>query len=350
MKQQSMQKPAIVDIDQVDCEVPEAGVAEPESNEIDKVHPNDTDKEDPETITHTKSRTSVASTFGELDESKEETEKERQKREKEEFNKKLEEFGGKIGFCTLLSLATPGEKVVFFLGCFGAMAHGFGQVSIQFFFGDLTDALGSGEGVMDEMTKGALKLVAVGFGCWFAASLYGFCFPWFVERQMQKIRPMYFDAILHRDIGWYDTHEAGSLSAEMMSDVDQYAEGMGMKFANSWMSASMFISGYIVAFTKSWKLTLVMTASLPCMFLGMGIAGKAAQDTVKEEQGGYRKAASIIDECLYAIRTVVSFGGEAREIKRFGVAVEKARWAGVMTRVKIGCGMGYFMGATPAST
>ena len=40
------------------------------------------------------------------------------------------------------------------------------------------------------------------------------------------------------------------------------------------------------------------------------------QDLQSEEQTAYAKAGSVADEVLRAIRTVLAFGGQAREVKR----------------------------------
>jgi ATP-binding cassette subfamily B (MDR/TAP) protein 1 len=70
---------------------------------------------------------------------------------------------------------------------------------------------------------------------------------------------------------------------------------------------------------------------------------------MKESQGGYAAAAAVMDECLFAIRTVVTFGSERRELTRFTRAVEVARKSGVKNRASMGFGFGYFMGTMLAS-
>lgn len=67
----------------------------------------------------------------------------------------------------------------------------------------------------------------------------------------------------------------------------------------------------------------------------------AVEDALKEVQGPYEKAAALADEVLFAIRTVVAFGGEARELKRYGAATDLAKRGGLKNRIKMGMGMGY---------
>merc|ERR1711988_1778287 len=79
------------------------------------------------------------------------------------------------------------------------------------------------------------------------------------------------------------------------------------------------------------------------MSFGMILMGSAIEELTQETQGAYAKAATIVEEVLHAIRTVVAFGGERRELARYADAVGAARWGGIKIRVKTGLGFGYTM-------
>ncbi|CAK9045272.1 ATP-dependent translocase ABCB1 (ATP-binding cassette sub-family B member 1) (Multidrug resistance protein 1) (P-glycoprotein 1) (Phospholipid transporter ABCB1) (CD antigen CD243) [Durusdinium trenchii] len=109
------------------------------------------------------------------------------------------------------------------------------------------------------------------------------------------------------------------------------------------MSGSAFIGGFACAFGLGWLVALVMCAMLPFMGVGAAIMGKAVQEIQMESQSWYAKAAAVVEECLFAMRTVVAFGGEFRELKKFGEALVHTRRGGVRNGFKIGAGMGYTM-------
>ena len=48
-----------------------------------------------------------------------------------------------------------------------------------------------------------------------------------------------------------------------------------------------------------------------------------------EEMKGWAKFLPVLQECLFAMRTVVAFGGEHKELQRFKVALIQARRGGV---------------------
>eukprot|EP00435_Cladocopium_sp_Y103_P015985 s2734_g3.t4 len=86
------------------------------------------------------------------------------------------------------------------------------------------------------------------------------------------------------------------------------------------------------------------------MGVGAALMGQAVQEVQMESQSWYAKASAVVEdrrasvyECLFAMRTVVAFGGEHKELQRFQGALVQARRGGVRNGFKIGAGMGYTM-------
>eukprot|EP00928_Gymnodinium_smaydae_P033185 TRINITY_DN23836_c0_g1_i1.p1 TRINITY_DN23836_c0_g1~~TRINITY_DN23836_c0_g1_i1.p1 ORF type:complete len:1336 (+),score=227.56 TRINITY_DN23836_c0_g1_i1:98-4009(+) len=297
------------------------------------------------------------------DERPKETEKEKKAREAFERKEKLKEFGGSASIFKLLSLASPAELLLLFVGVLAASAHGVGQPVMCLMFGDLIDATQapvSPEMIanmspaqmaalqeafqnefIDNIARIALKFTAIGAGVLVLASLQGFCFPQFVDLQMQKMRPLYFDAAIHRDVGWFDTHDAGALAAEMNDDLALFADGFGTKLGASFMALGCVVAGMVIGLYLSWQISLVMLATFPLIGIGAAAMGQAILDLQNETQGAYTTAARVADEVLFAVRTVVSFGAERRELQRYEKSVEIARKGGLKNRIKTGFGMGW---------
>ncbi|CAE8647120.1 unnamed protein product, partial [Polarella glacialis] len=296
----------------------------------------------------------------------EETEKEKKKREAQEKTDKLKEYGGPASLQKLVSLATWFELLVLWIGILGALAHGAGQPLLCLMFGDLIDAaaaeplqvrLGSAtltvnnatvvaadtlvdmDSFFENITTVAVKFLLIGVGVTVVGSVQGFCFPWFVDAQMKKMRPLYFDAMLYRDVGYFDTHDVGSLPVEIGQDLEVYADGFGTKLGVSIMSASVCLIGLIFSYVLCWQVALVISVAIPLLGVGAMAMGQSMMELVQETQGAYAKAAALADEVLFAIRTVVSFGGESRELARYSAAVEIARKGGLRSRFKTGAGL-----------
>jgi ABC-type multidrug transport system fused ATPase/permease subunit len=291
------------------------------------------------------------------------SDKEKAARAKQEEKRKLAEFGGAVTFGKLLSLASCGELLVFWVGCLMAAVHGLGQPALCLMFGDLIDAtsqpvafsgvysnvtaaaaaapgLGT-DAFLDEIGSVALKFIGIGGAVLVAGSFQGFAFGYFVAKQLAKIRPLYYDALLHRDVGWFDTHDAAALPSTMDANLDEYVEGLGTKFGVSIQASSTALGGLVFGFILSWQVSLMMCISIPLLGIGAVIMGQSIMDMMLETQGAYSRAAKIVEEVLFAVRTVVAFGGEFREVERYSSAVNEARRGGVKNRVKVGIGGGY---------
>lgn len=266
--------------------------------------------------------------------------KEKAKQEKEAEKQKMQEFGKPVSFRTLCSLATWPEIFVYAMGWVGAFAHGAAAPALCLIFGNMLDGFGSSEMVVDT-EKNARDFCIIGASVILAGTIQEFAFPWFAERVTQRAAPLYFDAALHKDIGWFDVHEVGAFPAEMNQDLENLTEALSTKVGIAVMASAQLVLGFALGFWKGWLLALIMSAGMPLMGVGVALMGGSMEEIQQESQSYYAKAATVAEEVLYAVRTVVSFGGEKREIARFKMQVEKSWTGGVRSRSIAGAGMGY---------
>jgi len=292
--------------------------------------------------------------------------------EKTEMSKKLEimekvhlaeELPPVASICKLFSLVDFKESVILLLGMLGAIGNGVTQPVVLVVFGDLIDGMGSSSAVdlpanftpeqmamltenamdsmMSEMERLCIIMCLIGVANTVAATLQGACFKIFSDTQTRKFRILYFKNVLFQDVSWFDLKEVAALPSEINDDLEKIADAFGDKLGNGVMSFSAFFGGFGCAFGLGWLVALVMCAMLPFMGVGAAVMGKAIQEIQLESQSWYSKAASVVEECLYAMRTVVAFGGEHRELQKFQHALIQTRHGGVRNGFKIGLGLGY---------
>lgn len=77
--------------------------------------------------------------------------------------------------------------------------------------------------------------------------------------QSTKIREKFFESITRQDIGWFDKQETGDLVSRLVSDISLIQEGMSDKIALAIQYITTFIAGFVIAYTKGYKLALVLT-------------------------------------------------------------------------------------------
>eukprot|EP00117_Sycon_ciliatum_P020475 scpid51571/ scgid2117/ Multidrug resistance protein 1A; ATP-binding cassette sub-family B member 1A; MDR1A; Multidrug resistance protein 3; P-glycoprotein 3 len=314
-----------------------------------------------------------------------------------------EESKEKVSLLRLFKYATPLEVVLMFVGIIMAAAHGTAVAAVMIVFGNsvqsLVDAttLGPGGGgnltnvtnattnvtnvttnvtnvttnvtnvttnvtnvttnvtngtgdalfdkLQDELKDQAIIYAGMAGGVWFVSYLQVFCWYSVGESIIRRIRRKFFTAILHKDIGWFDTHKTGELASRLSDDILKVYDGIGDK--NSvfcqWIACS--IAGFVIGFVYSWRLSLVVLATTPLLGASSAFVSKLVISFGTKEQDAYAKAGAVAEEVLSSIRTVVAFGGETKEADRYIHELEGARKVGVKKGFVFGVGFGsaYFL-------
>lgn len=102
-------------------------------------------------------------------------------------------------------------------------------------------------------------------------------------------------------------------------------------------------NGFVLAFTYSWKLTLVIMATSPVLGVAGFVVGKILASFSSQESGAYAKAGAVAEQAISCIRTVAAFGGQDKEAakyeQRLAEAEKKGIYKSVMAAVSIGVTM-----------
>ncbi|XP_066441351.1 ATP-dependent translocase ABCB1 [Eleutherodactylus coqui] len=280
-------------------------------------------------------------------------------------DKPKEEKPKMISPFTMFRYSGAAEKLLMFFGTIAAMIHGAGLPLMMIVFGDMTDtfvsynpgddkiyANMSNETIAEAMLNASLafqqKMEEYSYiysGLGFAVLIAGYIQISFwtlaAGRQIKKIRKNFFHAVLRQEISWFDVNDAGELNTRLTDDVQKINEGIGDKIAMLLQSLTTFITGFIIGFVKGWKLTLVILAISPVMGLSAAVWAKILSTFTNKELSAYAKAGAVAEEVLAAIRTVVAFGGEEKEIKRYEKNLEDAKRIGIKKAITANVSMGF---------
>ncbi|KAH6938573.1 hypothetical protein HPB50_010626 [Hyalomma asiaticum] len=94
-------------------------------------------------------------------------------------------------------------------------------------------------------------------------------------KQSSRIRYYFMRAMLHQEIGWYDTHIGGDVAGRITSDFEKIHDGLGEKIGMCLFFLSTASASLISAFWHGWQLTLVLLSLVPCLVLITTIIAKA---------------------------------------------------------------------------
>ncbi|WVQ85989.1 hypothetical protein IAT38_008157 [Cryptococcus sp. DSM 104549] len=285
--------------------------------------------------------------------SREEDMKQEQEQEKKAREKELEADAiPPVSFLSLFGFSKPLEIVAMIIGIVLAVAAGSAQPVMTIIFGRLTLSftnfavlkarIGS-EGLTPETAmafeeakralkhdsgRNALYLMAIG-GAMFLTT-WAFMLIWNTtgELNAKRVRENYLAAVLRQEIAYFDDLGAGEVATRIQNDCHLFQEGTSEKVALAAQYLGTFFSGFIIAFIRSWRLTLVLCAVLPPILLsGM------VMDSALIKWGGaalehIAKAGSLAEEVISSVRTVYAFGRQKALGDRFDEHIDKSRAAG----------------------
>ncbi|CAG8485400.1 402_t:CDS:10, partial [Diversispora eburnea] len=106
-------------------------------------------------------------------------------------------------------------------------------------------------------------------------------------------------------------------------------------------SLASFIGGFVIGFTKEWKLTLVICSTLPLLIAAAALFAYVVEDSTKKGQEVYAEAGNVAEQVLSGIRTVIAFGGEQREIARYSQKLKGAYTIGKKKALSTGLSFGF---------
>ncbi|KAL2614004.1 hypothetical protein R1flu_025696 [Riccia fluitans] len=245
----------------------------------------------------------------------------------------------------LFAFADSFDILLMTLGTIGAVGSGVSQPFMTLLFGKLIDAFGdnssNSERLQSEVSNVAILYVVVGAAAAVASALEVACWMMTGERQSSRIRGLYLKAILRQDISFFDEEvSSGDVISRMSDDTVLIQEAMGEKVGNAIQLVSRFAGGFIVAFTKNWKLTAVLVATIPVLAIVGGVlASKISKITVQGQQA-YSAAGSLVEQVLGAMRTVASYSGEEKAVEAYDKELVRAERAGVKQGIAMGLGSG----------
>ncbi|XP_005388031.1 PREDICTED: multidrug resistance protein 1 [Chinchilla lanigera] len=245
------------------------------------------------------------------------------------------------------------DRLYMVLGALAAVIHGAALPLMMLVFGDMTDSFASAGNISlsenntgifssleDEMTIYAYYYTGIGAGVLIAAYVQVSFWCLAAGRQIQKIRKQFFHSIMKQEIGWFDVHDVGELNTRLTDDVSKINEGIGDKIGMFFQSMATFLAGFIIGFTRGWKLTLVILAVSPVLGLSAAIWAKILSSFTDKELLAYAKAGAVAEEVLAAIRTVIAFGGQNKELERYNKNLEEAKRIGIKKAITANISIG----------
>lgn len=171
--------------------------------------------------------------------------------------------------------------------------------------------------------------------CW---SLYG-------SRLAQRLRETYLQSLLRQEPSHFDELPPGEVASRLSSDISSIRSGTSEKVGICLASVSFFVTAYIVAFIKDWKLAAILISLVPAYML-MSLVGSHYIEKYAGLMSDYvATASSIASEALSNVVVVQAFGANKRLEDKFSGALKSSEKEGLKKATAIGIQSGclYFI-------
>jgi ATP-binding cassette subfamily B protein len=169
----------------------------------------------------------------------------------------------------------------------------------------------------------ASLLVAVAVLALASASRFYFV-SWLGERVVADLRRDGFTRMLGLSPAWFETARTGDVMSRLTTDTTLIEQVVGTSVSLAVRNGLMFAGGAVMLVITSPRLTLLALAVVPLAVVPIIVLGRRVRRLSRQSQERIADVTSFAAERTDAIRTVQSFGHEAREARQFAGLVENA--------------------------
>ncbi|CAB9520582.1 Lactococcin-G-processing and transport ATP-binding protein LagD [Seminavis robusta] len=124
-----------------------------------------------------------------------------------------------------------------------------------------------------------------------------------------KMRTLVFEAILRRNIGWFDVpeHSVGELTSRLEADAEEVAKITGWALGYKVRMISSLVAGITIALVFSWRIGLAAIACIPIIMASSFVQVYCIRRQIAAAQEGLSPE-SIFENGLRGIEAVQSYG------------------------------------------
>ncbi|CAD6573798.1 MAG: GTPase-activating protein [Alectoria sarmentosa] len=261
--------------------------------------------------------------------------------EKEIVKRQLDIPEVKVTFKTLYRYATRNDLIIIAISCICAIAGGAVMPLMTVIFGQLT---GIFQGYFQQtISHSAFNAQLSHFTLYFLYLAIGefvtiyICTVGFIytgEHITGKIREQYLAAILRQNIAFFDKLGAGEITTRITADTNLVQDGISEKIALTLTAMATFVTAFVIAFIKYWKLTLILSSTVFAIVLVMGTGSTFIIKYNKQSLESYALGGTVAEEVISSIRNATAFSTQDKLARQYDAhLVEAEKWG---LKLKVG--------------
>ncbi|KAG9242117.1 P-loop containing nucleoside triphosphate hydrolase protein [Calycina marina] len=232
----------------------------------------------------------------------------------------------------------------------------FGQLAGE--FNNFFQGISSKDDLSHTITTMVLYFIYIGIAEFITIYISTVGFIYTGEHISAKIRAHYLKACMRQNIGFFDKLGSGEVTTRITADTNLVQDGISEKVGLTLNAVATFVTAFVIGFIKSWRLTLILSATVWAITLAMGGGSSFIIKYSKQSLESYAKGGSVAEEVISSIRNATAFGTQDKLARQYDVHLEEAeKWGFKLKRalaIMIGCmflfiylnyGLAFWMGS-----
>ena len=134
---------------------------------------------------------------------------------------------------------------------------------------------------------------------------------------VQKLRRDAFEKLQKLPLSYLDNHSVGEIVSRMMTDVDQFTDGLLMGFSQFFTGLLTIVGTLVIMFILKPTIALVVVLVTPLSLFVAAFIAKRTYDMFRLQSETRAQQTSMIDEYIGNHKTVVAFAHEDEAQKEF---------------------------------
>jgi len=147
---------------------------------------------------------------------------------------------------------------------------------------------------------------------------------WLGERVSADIRTRVFDHLVSLHPSYFEINRSGDIMSRLTTDTTLLQNIIGSALSMALRNFIMIIGAVILLMITNVKLTLIIFASIPFIFIPIILFGKRVRSLSRESQDSIADVGTYAGEIIQQIKTVQSFTQEENEKQAFAKEVTTA--------------------------
>ena len=119
-------------------------------------------------------------------------------------------------------------------------------------------------------------------------------------------------------------------------------QGISEKVALVVNFLAAFVTGFVLAYVRCWRLALAMSSILPCIAIAGGVMNKFISSYMQMSLQHVAEGGTLAEEVISTVRTAQAFGTQHVLADLYDERVYKSRAVDLKAAVWHGCGLSFF--------